>query len=211
MPMRQGGRLAKKGSTWWRLSDLRITLLPLSLTACICITFVAISRPTVVIAVKKSVCSVPLWRLGQGLEALFRPQTNCGTDFGRTSTQADAACTNGMNVSRFSSRIRSRLCRHFLRNLKWIRPMSGAKNGRHSLPAAARVRPASAPFPSFASLRTPTGATTNDLTPCRMPLVLSPPPLALRLRQNKRPLRLRGGRRRSLVRCRSLDFHVLLR
>ena len=80
-----------------------------------------------------------------------------------------------------------RLCRHFLRNLKWIRPMSGAKNWRHSLPSAARVRPASAPFPSFAALRTPTGATTNDLTPCRMPLVLSAPPLALRLRQNKRP------------------------
>ena len=80
-----------------------------------------------------------------------------------------------------------RLCRHFLRNLKWTRPILGAKNWRHSLPSAARVRPASAPFPSFAALRTPTGATTNDLTPCRMPLVLSPPPLALRLRQNKRP------------------------
>ena len=79
------------------------------------------------------------------------------------------------------------MCRHFLRNLKWVRPISGAKNWRHSLPSAARVRPASAPFPSFASLRTPTGATTNDLTPCRTPLVLSPPPLALRLRQNKRP------------------------
>ena len=81
----------------------------------------------------------------------------------------------------------NRLCRHFLRNLKWIRPISGAKNWRHSLPSAARVRPASAPFPYSASLRTPTGATTNDLTPCRMPLVLSPPPLTLRLRQNKRP------------------------
>ena len=79
------------------------------------------------------------------------------------------------------------MCRHFLRNLKWIRPISGAKNWRQALPSAARVRPASAPFPSFASLRTPTGATTNDLTPCRMPLVLSAPPLALRLRQNKRP------------------------
>ena len=57
-----------------------------------------------------------------------------------------------------------RLCRHFLRNLKWIRPISGAKNWRHSLPSTARVRPASAPFPYSASLRTPTGATKNDLT-----------------------------------------------
>ena len=91
--------------------------------------------------------------------------------------------TLGLTVSDTTDR----LCRHFLRNLKWIRPISGAKNRRYSLPSAARVRPASAPFPSFAALRTPTGATTNDLTPCRMPLVLSPPPLALRFRQNKRP------------------------
>ena len=79
------------------------------------------------------------------------------------------------------------MCRHFLRNLKWNRPISGAKNWRHSLPSAAPVRPASAPFPYSAALRSPTGATTNDLTPCRMPLVLSAPPLVLRLRQNKRP------------------------
>jgi hypothetical protein len=52
-------------------------------------------------------------------------------------------------------------------------------------PRSSCVRPVS--VLRFAALRTPTGATTNDLTPCRMPLVLSPPPLALRLRQNKRP------------------------
>ena len=35
-----------------------------------------------------------------------------------------------------------RLCRHFfLLNLKWIRPISAAKNGDTSYTSAARVRP----------------------------------------------------------------------
>jgi hypothetical protein len=39
---------------------------------------------------------------------------------------------------------RARSVGHFSRNLKWVRPISGAKKGRRLLPSAARIRPASA-------------------------------------------------------------------
>jgi hypothetical protein len=72
------------------------------------------------------------------------------------------------------------------------------------MPAAARVRPASASSPYAAALRTPTEAPTNDFTPCRMPPILSPPALAPQTPTKQAALRLRGGRRTPLVRYRSL-------
>ncbi|MBI3343953.1 MAG: ATP-binding cassette domain-containing protein, partial [Gammaproteobacteria bacterium] len=82
-----------------------------------------------------------------------------------------------------------RLRRHFSRNPKWIHPISGAKNGRRVLPSAARARPASATALHFVARH---GA-HNDLTPCRVPPILSPPALPRGLRQNIRPYGYAGG------------------
>ncbi len=52
---------------------------------------------------------------------------------------------------------------------------------------------------------------TNDLTPCRWPPVLVSTRAAARTPNQQPAIRLRGGRRTPLVRCRSPDFRVLLR
>ena len=80
---------------------------------------------------------------------------------------------------------------------------SGAKNWRHALPSAARVRPASA-TPGTPLRCAPRHGSHNDLTPCRLPYVLSPPALTPQTPTKHPALGLRGGRRTRSLRSTSV-------
>ena len=111
-------------------------------------------------------------------------------------------------IARLTSVRFSRLRHQFLRNLKWVRPISGARNWRRvdclRRPAFV-LRP---PPPGTALRFAPGDGSHTDLTPCRVPYVLSPPALSPQTPTKHPALRLRGGRRTPL-RC--APFPVLLR
>jgi len=91
---------------------------------------------------------------------------------------------SGVSIGSALFALGNRLCRHFLRNLLGHPSrQEEQKIGDTLLPAAPRVRPASATAQHCALYH----GSHNDLTPFRMPCVLSPPALGRGLRQNTRP------------------------